>query len=288
MSYDVFISYSMGYSSQAYELSGQLSRESIQCYLDCAESGFTLGDYTRNLIEESRVYVMLIGANYMNTAYAVASTQRAADMTKPMLACLADGVQLSEELRERCTLTTEASLLEDILCLLRDDEEQESDESDEATAELAPHLEEEASLDWQPLFSPTDSSPTPTNEDSTGDSTEDEKAEDKFEGFDISEDDAEKTVLIHTEHRGDIKEFYELAEESNLWKRHDIKHHEEGMESSQKPLSTPNEEEEYEEEIPQSETEDFMQKLSDFFDKNPKAGGALLAVLILILMRYCS
>ena len=276
MSYDVFISYSMGYSSQAYELSGQLSRESIQCYLDCAESGFTLGDYTRNLIEESRVYVMLIGANYMNTAYAVASTQRAADMTKPMLACLADGVQLSEELRERCTLTTEASLLEDILCLLRDDEEQESDESDEATAELAPHLEEEASLDWQPLFSPTDSSPPPTHEDST----EDAKAEDKFEGFDISEDDAEKTVLIHTEHRGDIKEFYELAEESNLWKRHDRKHHEEGMESSQKPLSTPNEEEEYEEEIPQSETEDFMQKLSDFFDKNPKAGGALLAVLI--------
>lgn len=288
MSYDVFISYSMGYSSQAYELSGQLSRESIQCYLDCAESGFTLGDYTRNLIEESRVYVMLIGANYMNTAYAVASTQRAADMTKPMLACLADGVQLSEELRERCTLTTEASLLEDILCLLRDDEEQESDESDEATAELAPHLEEEASLDWQTQFSPTDSSPTPTNEDSTGDSTEDEKVEDKYEGFDISEDDAEKTVLIHTEHRGDIKEFYELAEEPNLWKRHDRKHHEEGMESNQKPLSTPNEEEEYEEEIPQSETEDFMQKLSDFFDKNPKAGGALLAVLILILMRYCS
>lgn len=284
MSYDVFISYSMGYSSQAYELSGQLSRESIQCYLDCAESGFTLGDYTRNLIEESRVYVMLIGANYMNTAYAVASTQRAADMTKPMLACLADGVQLSEELRERCTLTTEASLLEDILCLLRDDEEQESDESDEATAELAPHLEEEASLDWQTQFSPTDSSPTPAYEDST----EDEKAEDKFEGFDISEDDAEKTVLIHTEHRGDIKEFYELAEEPNLGKRHDRKHHEEGMESNQKPLSTPNEEEEYEEEIPQSETEDFMQKLSDFFDKNPKAGGALLAVLILILMRYCS
>ena len=284
MSYDVFISYSMGYSSQAYELSGQLSRASIQCYLDCAESGFTLGDYTRNLIEESRVYVMLIGANYMNTAYAVASTQRAADMTKPMLACLADGVQLSEELRERCTLTTEASLFEDILCLLRDDEEQESDESNEATAELAPLLEEEASLDWQTLFSPTDSSPTPAYEDST----EDEKAEDKFEGFDISEDDAEKTAPFYTEHRGDIKEFYELAEESNLWKRHDRKHHEEGMESSQKPLSIPNEEEEYEEEIPQSETEDFMQKLSDFFDKNPKAGGALLAVLILILMRYCS
>ena len=284
MSYDVFISYSMGYSSQAYELSGQLSRESIQCYLDCAESGFTLGDYTRNLIEESRVYVMLIGANYMNTAYAVASTQRAADMTKPMLACLADGVQLSEELRERCTLTTEASLLEDILCLLRDDEEQESDESDEATAEPAPHLKEEVSLDWQPLFSPTDSSPTSTYEDST----EDEKAEDKFEGFDISEDDAEKTVLFHTEHRGDIREFYELAEEPNLWKRHDRKHHEEGMESNQEPLSTPNKEEEYEEEIPQSEPEDFMQKLSDFFDKNPKAGGALLAVLILILMRYCS
>lgn len=288
MSYDVFISYSMGYSSQAYELSGQLSRESIQCYLDCAESGFTLGDYTRNLIEESRVYVMLIGANYMNTVYAVASTQRAADMTKPMLACLADGVQLSEELRERCTLTTKASLLEDILCLLRDDEEQESDESDEATAEPAPHLEEEASLDWQPLFSPTDSSPTPTYEDSTEDGTEDEKVEDKYEGFNISEDDAEKTVLFYTEHHGDIKEFYELAEEPNLWKRHDRKHHEAGMESNQKPLSTPNKEEEYEEEIPQSEPEDFMQKLSDFFDKNPKAGSALLAVLILILMRYCS
>ena len=127
MSYDVFVSYSMGYSSRAYELSAQLSRENVQCYLDCAESGFTLGDYTRNLIEESRVYVMLIGANFMSSNYAVASVQCAAGMVKPMLACLADGAKVPEELRERCTFTTEASLLEDLLCLLRDEEEEEEE-----------------------------------------------------------------------------------------------------------------------------------------------------------------
>ena len=127
MSYDVFVSYSMGYSSRAYELSAQLSRENVQCYLDCAESGFTLGDYTRNLVEESRVYVMLIGANFMSSNYAMASVQCAAGMVKPMLACLADGAKVPEELRERCTFTTEASLLEDILCLLRDEEDDDVD-----------------------------------------------------------------------------------------------------------------------------------------------------------------
>lgn len=52
MNYDVFISYSMSLSSRAYELSAQLGRENMMCYFDCMESGYTLGDYTRTILEQ--------------------------------------------------------------------------------------------------------------------------------------------------------------------------------------------------------------------------------------------
>ena len=40
MNYDVFVSYSMNWSSSAYELSAQLDRVNLRCYLDCVESGW--------------------------------------------------------------------------------------------------------------------------------------------------------------------------------------------------------------------------------------------------------
>ena len=330
MSYDVFVSYSMGYSSRAYELSAQLSRENVQCYLDCAESGFTLGDYTRNLIEESRVYVMLIGANFMSSNYAVASMQCAAGMVKPMLACLADGAKVPEELRERCTFTTEASLLEDLLCLLRDEEEEEEDVDMEAvpgslyfatpsTAPFVPleveatrldesafgskvvgyepsksktieygtedepieepphHSKEFASFDWQPLSSSADSVPAFTITPAYEDDTEEEEYEDEYEDEDsyTPEEDGVQIEPLYTEHRGEDP-IAELDRSRNEAKMREL----------ERDLLTHNDSDEEEQE--QTTPLDFMQKLSDFFDKNPRVGVALLVFLILTLLEYCS
>ena len=332
MSYDVFVSYSMGYSSRAYELSAQLSRENVQCYLDCAESGFTLGDYTRNLVEESRVYVMLIGANSMTSNYAMASVQCAAGMVKPMLACLADGAKVPEELRERCTFTTEASLLEDLLCLLRDeeDEEEENDEEgdmaaipgpshsvspgiapfgslevettpldesafgskvvgyepsksktieygteDEPIEEHPHHSKEFASFDWQPLSSSADSVPAFTITPAYEDDTEEEEYEDEYEDSYTPEENEAQTEPLYTEHRGEDP-IAELDRSRNEAKMREL----------ERDLLTHNDSDEEEQE--QTTPLDFMQKLSDFFDKNPRVGIALLVFLILTLLEYCS
>lgn len=117
MNYDVFISYSMSLSSRAYELSAQLGRENMMCYLDCMESGYTLGDYTRTILEESRLYVSLADT-LPALPYATALLQCVIAMTKPMLVCLASGDALPDALSGRCTATTDAMVLEDILCLL--------------------------------------------------------------------------------------------------------------------------------------------------------------------------
>lgn len=328
MSYDVFVSYSMGYSSRAYELSAQLSRENVQCYLDCAESGFTLGDYTRNLVEESRVYVMLIGANFMSSNYAMASVQCAAGMVKPMLACLADGAKVPEELRERCTFTTEASLLEDILCLLRDEEDDDVDMEAEpgslysATPSTAPfvplevettpldesafgskvvgyepsksktieygtedepieehphHSKEFASFDWQPLSSSADSVPAFTITPAYEDDTEEEEYEDEYEDEDsyTPEEDGVQIEPLYTEHRGEDP-ISELDRSRNEAKMREL----------ERDLLTHNDSDE--EELEQPSPLDLMQKLSDFFDKNPRVGIALLVFLILTLLEYCS
>ncbi len=319
MSYDVFVSYSMGYSSRAYELSAQLSRENVQCYLDCAESGFALGDYTRNLIEESRVYVMLIGANFMSSNYAMASVQCAAGMVKPMLVCVADGVQLPEEMRRRCTLTTEASLLEDLLCLLREEEEDDADLADEpdsihsAVSSAAPldgtltdskvvgyepaksntveygsaneqieecpsHSEEFASFDWQPLSSSADSAPIFTVHSVCGEDNKGEELEDEYEyeDFGIFDDDEEQTEPLYTEHRGEDP----IAELNGM--RNEAKQRE--LERDLLPHNDSGKEEEHEEPSPSN----LMQKLSDFFDKNPKLAFGLVAAIILTLLEHCA
>lgn len=316
----------MGYSSRAYELSGQLSRENVQCYLDCAESGFTLGDYTRNLIEESRVYVMLIGANFMSSNYAMASVQCVAGMVKPMLVCLADGAKVPEELRERCTFTTEASLLEDILCLLRGEEEEDVDmeaepgslysttpstapfvplevettpldesafgskvvdyepsksrtieygTEDEPIEEDSRHPEEFAFFDWQPLSPSADSVPAFTITPAYEHDTEKEKFEDEYEDYYTSEDNEEQTESLYTEHRGEDP-IAELDRSRNEAKMREL----------ERDLLTHNDSDE--EELEQPSPLDLMQKLSDFFDKNPRVGIALLVLLILTLLEYCS
>ena len=118
MNYDVFVSYSVTYSSWAYELSAQLGRKDLMCYLDCVESGFLLNDYTRGLLAESRILVVLAGTGFVATPYAMASLQCALDAQKRVLVCLADGVKLPEELLAKCTISTEATLADDIVSIL--------------------------------------------------------------------------------------------------------------------------------------------------------------------------
>lgn len=216
MNYDVFVSYSMNCSSSAYELSAQLDRVNLRCYLDCVESGYALGDYARTILEECGVFVVL-GDKLPTSAYGTALLQCVTGMVKPVLLCLADGALLPDALRERCSVTTEASLLEDILSLLGADEAADEvaeehcpnspsayrgstaesggssrqnaefgDERNEAEpngaeggTDAAP--EEFAPFDWQPLSSSADPAPiftvTPVCEDDT-----DGEQDDTYEG----------------------------------------------------------------------------------------------------------
>ena len=70
------------------------------CYLDCVESGFSLNDYTRGLLSESRIHVVLAGPGFVTTPYAMASLQCTVDEQKTVLMYLADGVKLPGELLE--------------------------------------------------------------------------------------------------------------------------------------------------------------------------------------------
>lgn len=118
MNYDVFVSYSVAFSSRVYELSAQLGRRDLTCYLDCVESGFSLNDYTRGLVAESRLHVVLAGTGFVTTPYAMATLQCALDAQRRVLVCLADGAKLPEGLLERCEVSAEATLADDIVRML--------------------------------------------------------------------------------------------------------------------------------------------------------------------------
>ncbi len=118
MNYDVFVSYSVTFSSRAYELSAQLGGKGLTCYLDCVESGFSLSDYTRGLVAESRLHVVLAGTGFVATPYAMATLQCALDAQKRMVVCLADGAKLPEELLAQCEVSAEATLTDDIVGVL--------------------------------------------------------------------------------------------------------------------------------------------------------------------------
>lgn len=247
MNYDVFVSYSMSWSSRAYELSAQLDREHLRCYLDCVESGYALGDYTRSIAEESGVLVVL-GDSLPATPYATALLQCVIGREMPVLLCLADGVPLPEELCERCTITTDAALLEDILRLLREEEEEEEEPGrDTYSAPLRP-----AASPWMTVEAdePVDEPAAPLYTESRGDIKEfyeacrrsasdiaydrvmerrDEDAVNELERLrhEVQQRELEHALLPHddeaeeaeetempryTEHRGDIKEFYESVD----------------------------------------------------------------------------
>ena len=246
MNYDVFVSYSMSWSSRAYELSAQLDRVNLRCYLDCVESGYVLGDYARTILEECGVFVVL-GDSLPATPYATALLQCVIGREMPVLLCLADGGPLPEELRERCTVTTDAALLEDILRLLREEEEEEELGREAYSAPFRP----DASL-WMPVEAgePVDEPAAPLYTESRGDIKEfyeacrrsasdiaydrvmerrDEDAVNELERLrhEVQQRELEHALLPHddeaeeaeetempryTEHRGDIKEFYESVD----------------------------------------------------------------------------
>ena len=110
MHYTVYISYSMSDSSKAYDLSGQLSRQKITYNLDCIESGYNLSDYTKQNIEECKVYVALVGVRYAESKYALDTLHHAINHGKHIIVCPIEGIPLPEAM---ATYTTaqESNLL---------------------------------------------------------------------------------------------------------------------------------------------------------------------------------
>ena len=107
MPYSIYISYSMSDSSKAYDLSGKLSREKISYYLDCVESGFTLSDYTKQIIEDCEVFVALVGARYAEAKFACDTLNHAIAHGKRIVVCLVEGTPLPELLNGYTTVNEE-------------------------------------------------------------------------------------------------------------------------------------------------------------------------------------
>ena len=110
MSYSIYISYSMSDSSKAYDLSGKLSREKISYYLDCVESGFTLSDYTKQVIEECEAFVALVGMRYTEEKYSHDTLRHAIEHGKRIVVCPIEGAPLPE-LQVPYTTVNEENLL---------------------------------------------------------------------------------------------------------------------------------------------------------------------------------
>lgn len=297
MNYDVFVSYSMSLSSRAYELSAQLSRDNIMCYLDCMESGYTLGDYTRTILEESRVYVLLAD-RLPASPYATALLQSVTGMVKPMLVCLASDAALPGELRERCTLTTDATLLADIQCLLREEEDSVSDScADSAQRVTLPDdddTEEEPDDAWS-------ATPTFTVTPLYGDAPEDgydevvyteRRGEDPVAEQNRKRSEAQVEALMRALPPHDDKpeeKAYDDDTDDNVYEGEF-----EGFEEFGEPEPEELEEPEYSDEAdgvdesPLSDFERLKKMVSDLFDENPQLGIGLLIFLIAFLLEYCS
>ena len=110
MAYSIYISYSMSDSSKAYDLSGKLSREKISYYLDCVESGFTLSDYTKQVIEECEAFVALVGMSYTEAKYSHDTLRHAIEHGKRIVVCPIEGAPLPE-LQVPYTTVNEENLL---------------------------------------------------------------------------------------------------------------------------------------------------------------------------------
>ena len=126
MPYSIYISYSMTDSSKAYDLSGKLSREKISYYLDCVESGFTLSDYTKQIIEDCEVFVALVGARYAEAKFACDTLNHAIAHGKRIVVCLVEGTPLPELLNGYTTVNEE-----DLLASLMGGEDNDDDNDNE-------------------------------------------------------------------------------------------------------------------------------------------------------------
>ena len=126
MPYSIYISYSMSDSSKAYDLSGKLSREKITYYLDCVESGFTLSDYTKQIIEDCEVFVALVGARYAEAKFASDTLNHAMEHGKRIVVCLVEGTPLPELLNGYTTVNEE-----DLLASLMGGEDNDNDDENE-------------------------------------------------------------------------------------------------------------------------------------------------------------
>lgn len=90
MSYDVFISYEISDSSLAYDLAAELSRTGMTYYLDCVSSSVVLSDYVKSLFTDSRLFVPLVSARYLQEEYARNLFSYAVGINKPLLVCNTD------------------------------------------------------------------------------------------------------------------------------------------------------------------------------------------------------
>ena len=127
MAYSIYISYSMSDSSKAYDLSGKLSREKISYYLDCVESGCTLTDYTKQIIEDCEVFVALVGARYAEAKFASDTLNHAMEHGKRIVVGLIEGTPLPEQLASHKTVNEENLFA----LLMGNDEDDENENVDE-------------------------------------------------------------------------------------------------------------------------------------------------------------
>ncbi len=303
MNYDVFISYSMSLSSRAYELSAQLGRENMMCYLDCMESGYTLGDYTRTILEESRLYVLLADT-LPASPYATALLQSVTGMVKPMLVCLAPDAVLREELRERCTLTTDATLLADIQCLLGGEPDEDADEDSVADfhADCAqePTLPDDDDTEEQPDYA-WSATPTFTVTPLYGDDPEDgydevvyteRRGEDPVAEQNRKRSEAQVEALMRALPPHDDKpeeEAYDDDTDDNVYEGEFEGFEEFGEPEPEEPEEPESSDEADElDEEPASEFDAIKKMVSDLLDENPKLGYGLLILLIIFLLKFCS
>lgn len=303
MNYDVFVSYSMSLSSRAYELSAQLSRDNMMCYLDCVESGYTLGSYTHTILEESRVYVLLAD-RLPASPYATALLQSVTGMVKPMLVCLAPDAALLEELRERCTLTTDATLLADIQRLLGGEPDEDADEDSvadfHANCAQEPTLPDDDDTEEQPDYA-WSATPTFTVTPLYGDDPEDgydevvyteRRGEDPVAEQNRKRSEAQVEALMRALPPHDDKpeeKAYDDDTDDNVYEGEF-----EGFEEFDEPEPEEPEEPESSDEAdeldeePASEFDAIKKMVSDLLDENPKLGYGLLILLIIFLLKFCS
>lgn len=104
----------MNDSSYAYDLSAQLGRKNIMCYLDCVESGFTTNEYIKRMVEESLLFVVLAGEKLAGTPYAQSLLHHAIETGKTILAFSTDNTPLAEELATHAVQTTLETIVADI------------------------------------------------------------------------------------------------------------------------------------------------------------------------------